>query len=568
MHRNAIRKSMVMDMSNAVSRTQYSTLSQKTVRLYRQSLAIYGPRSMQCSIARQGFCRFSTGVRCWLWELSYHARRGYALPWAAIVGILAGCSLLPESVARDAYPKAPPSPSTPWRPPQPQEQVSALQEMQRLSVEVGQTNGTALLHAPHIDIVLELDKTYGLTDLIDLAQQANPETRLMWELTRAAAARLGVAESLYYPALALVSAAGLSRVEDRTTDGPLYTVGLSITPLLTLQWTLLDFGRRDAMVESAVQQLLQANFQFNRKHQEVTFAVQRSFYGFDASRAKVEATLVSFQAATAVQAEAEARMAAGLATQPDVLLARQQRARAAYEVGAARRSMEEARATLAESLGIPPTVPLRIATLSTLPLPATLAESVERVIDRALAQRPDLAARLATLRAREAEMRRARANFLPRLFIAGSVGGTAGGFDVQTTHRTFGYIEPLHSTMLNFSWDIFDGFSRRNAVREAEARQGEAAADLSALQLRTLREVWKAYADVKAALLQREYAEALLTASQDAYNAAFKGYQAGLSTILELLAAERDLAGARMTEIQIRADLLTAAAALAFAAAD
>jgi outer membrane protein len=557
-----------MDMSNAVSRTQYSTLSQKTVRLYRQSLAIYGPRSMQCSIARQGFCRFSTGVRCWLWELSYHARRGYALPWAAIVGILAGCSLLPESVARDAYPKAPPSPSTPWRPPQPQEQVSALQEMQRLSVEVGQTNGTALLHAPHIDIVLELDKTYGLTDLIDLAQQANPETRLMWELTRAAAARLGVAESLYYPALALVSAAGLSRVEDRTTDGPLYTVGLSITPLLTLQWTLLDFGRRDAMVESAVQQLLQANFQFNRKHQEVTFAVQRSFYGFDASRAKVEATLVSFQAATAVQAEAEARMAAGLATQPDVLLARQQRARAVYEVGAARRSMEEARATLAESLGIPPTVPLRIATLSTLPLPATLAESVERVIDRALAQRPDLAARLATLRAREAEMRRARANFLPRLFIAGSVGGTAGGFDVQTTHRTFGYIEPLHSTMLNFSWDIFDGFSRRNAVREAEARQGEAAADLSALQLRTLREVWKAYADVKAALLQREYAEALLTASQDAYNAAFKGYQAGLSTILELLAAERDLAGARMTEIQIRADLLTAAAALAFAAAD
>jgi outer membrane protein TolC len=122
--------------------------------------------------------------------------------------------------------------------------------------------------------------------------------------------------------------------------------------------------------------------------------------------------------------------------------------------------------------------------------------------------------------------------------------------------------------MLNFTWDMFDGFSRRNAVREAEARRGEAAADLSSLQLRTLREVWKAYADVKAALLQHEYAEALLTASQDAYNAVSKGYQAGLSTILELLAAERDLAGARMTEIQSRADLLTAAAALAFAAAD
>jgi outer membrane protein len=485
-----------------------------------------------------------------------------------MVGILAGCSLLPEPVARDAYPEAPPSPSTPWRPPRQQEQVSALSGMQPLSVEVGQSNGTALLHAPHTDIVLDLNKTYSLTDLIDLAQQANPETRLMWESTRAAAARLGVTESLYYPALALVSAAGRSRTEDRTTDGPLYTVDLAITPRLALQWTLLDFGRRNAIVEGAVQQLLQANFQFNRQHQTVTFAVQRSFYGFDASRAKVEAALVSFQAAVAVQAEAEARLAAGLATQPDVLLARQQRARAAYEVEAARRSMEDARATLAESLGIPPTVPLRIATLSTLPLPSRLAESVERVIDRALAQRPDLAARVATLRAREAEMRLARANFLPRLSVVGSVGGTAGNFEVQTTGRTFGYLEPLYSSILNFSWDIFDGFSRRNAVREAEARRGEAAADLSALQLRTLREVWKAYADVKAALLQHEYAEALVTASQDAYNAVFKGYQAGLSTILELLAAERELAAARMTEIQSRAELLTAAAALAFAAAD
>src|SRR5262245_60434579 len=58
-------------------------------RTSSQSLDIDGPQSMKCSIGRQGFGRFTTGVRCWLWELSYRARRGYALPWAAIVGILA-----------------------------------------------------------------------------------------------------------------------------------------------------------------------------------------------------------------------------------------------------------------------------------------------------------------------------------------------------------------------------------------------------------------------------------------------------------------------------------------------
>ena len=48
-------------------------------------------------------------------------------------------------------------------------------------------------------------------------------------------------------------------------------------------------------------------------------------------------------------------------------------------------------------------------------------------------------------------------------------------------------------------------------------------------------------------MLQVDFAEALLAASQDAYEAAFTSYTAGLADILDLLAAERDLARARMT---------------------
>ena len=52
----------------------------------------------------------------------------------------------------------------------------------------------------------------------------------------------------------------------------------------------------------------------------------------------------------------------------------------------------------------------------------------EQVIDRALSRRPDLGARLATLRAREAEVRRARAEFMPRLKLSSSVGGDVGRY--------------------------------------------------------------------------------------------------------------------------------------------
>src|SRR5262245_16187529 len=449
-----------------------------------------------------------------------------------------------------------------------QEQITSLSKMSSPDSEAEQAGRAVPPSYPGLAIAPDPEKIYDLVDLIDLAQRTNPETRLAWEQARAAAARLGLAESTYYPILVLINVAGYSRVEDRGGAGPVYTVGPSTTPQLTLQWTLLDFGRRAAMSESATQQLLQANFQFNREHQEVAYAVQRSFYAFDASRAKVEAALATLKAATSVQAEAEARMNVGLATQPEVLLARQERARAAYEVEEARRGVEDARAALAESLGIAPTVPLRVVELSVLPLPTRLTESVEQTIDRALAQRPDLAARLAALRGREAEIRKAQADFLPQLSVVGNVGGTAGSFTAQTTNRTFAYAEPTYGTFLSFSWELFDGFARRYAVRGTEAQGGEAAAELSVLQLKVLREVWKAYADVKTALLQHEYAEALLKASQDAYDATARGYHAGLSYITELLTAERGLARARTTEIESRAELLNAAAALAFAAGD
>jgi outer membrane protein TolC len=152
--------------------------------------------------------------------------------------------------------------------------------------------------------------------------------------------------------------------------------------------------------------------------------------------------------------------------------------------------------------------------------------------------------------------------------MSGSGGGTAGRFTPQGVDRTFGYSEPLYTGFLEFSWTLFEGFERENAVRAAEARRGEAEAAITQLQLETLRQVWKSYADVQVALLQVDYAKALLDASQDAYASALTSYTSGLADILDTLAAERDLARARMTMIDSRAELLNSAAALAFAVGD
>src|SRR5262245_15944224 len=458
--------------------------------------------------------------------------------------LAAGCGITER--ARDPSSLAPPASEHPWTPPP--EKTSAAPM-------------PALTAAP------DPERVYDLPGLVDLALRANPSTRLAWQQARAAAARVGIAESAWLPVLAMRAAGGTARVEHRTKMGPVFTAGPSATSLFTLQWTLLDFGRRAADDERAWQELLATNFQFNRTHQQVTFAVERTFYAYDASRARVEAARATLASAVAVAQAAGARMAHGLATQTEVLLARQEQARAQFDLQAAQRGVADTQSALAEALGISPGAMPRTVLLAELPLPSGLSESVDATMDRALASRPDLASRLATLRARDAEVRRARAEFMPRIGLTGSGGGTAGRFTPGGA-QTFGYTEPLYTGFLEFSWTLFEGFARENAVRAAEASRGEAEAAITQLQLETLRQVWKSYADVQVALLQVDYAKALLDASQDAYASALTSYTSGLADILDTLAAERDLARARTTMIDSRAELLNSAAALAFAVGD
>jgi len=477
--------------------------------------------------------------------------RGCGLALVVVIGTLSACAELPVPT-RAPYTAAPRSPSTPW-PPSP-------------AVTVDRPRTLAGRATP-----IDPEAVYGLADLIDFAHRTNPETRRAWEEARAAAAQAARAEAAYYPTLFAMARGGTSRVADRAPPpvGTFTVEGPGVNPRLQLDWILLDFGRRRSAVDRGSQDLFRANFAFNRRLQEVAFAVSRSYFGLDASRAQVGAARATLESAAAVEEAVAARLERGLATRPDLLLARQERARAAYEVEAALGAVSDAQAALADSLGIPPTALMRVADLSAVPLPTELAESMEQIIDRALARRPDLASRLAALRAREADERRARAEFWPRLSLSGSVGQAVQRYRVGPPFGTFTMNETEYGAFLSFEWKLFDGFERENALREATSLRGAAEADLAALELRAIREVWKAYADVKTALRKHEYALTLLAASEEAYASMLESYRsAGLATVLDMLAAQRDLARARSTEIQSRAELLTTSATLTFAAGD
>lgn len=464
--------------------------------------------------------------------------------------LTSACSVPPILKAWDPMPLAPEAPDRTWTPPEPATEL-------RAPSDAWQQESGATLPADRT--------TYDLPGVVDVALRNNPETRRAWEDSRAAAARYGRSLSTYYPEVSVEASAGPSRFLFQNDPAPITVKQNEFQPQIELTWTLLDFGRRSADAEASRQRLLAANFAFNRKMQDVVFAAQRSYFALDAAKGMLRAAEKNLELARSVREAAEERASLGLATQPDVLLTRQTDAKAVYDVENARVMVSDAQAALALALGIPANAPLEIADLDAQPVPRNLAVAVDDVIDSALQQRPDLAARMAQIRAGEAAVEKAKADFLPTIGFAGSYGEDIWRYRINGAPRD-NVASPDYAYLLNVDWDLFKGFDRVNAVREAEAQRDAARAELANLQLETTAAVWKAYFNYRAARKKLEYADSLLRASQDAYDANREGYGLGLNTIVELLTGERDLANARYLVVQTRADLLTRSAELAWAA--
>ena len=405
--------------------------------------------------------------------------------------------------------------------------------------------------------------------LVSIALERNPTTRSSWQRAQAAAAQYGRTQAEWYPTLGLKTGFYYGETLYPGPGVSLEVNEWTVLPTLALNYVLLDFGRREADDDRARQSLWAANLEFNRQVQSTIFNVQRTYFRHDEALGLQEAAEQNLVLARTVVEAVEDRMLMGLSTMPELLLARQELARARFQVEATVADVYATKAQLLEVLGYPATTSLEIARLDDVTVPDSLAYRVRDVIDTALQSRPDLAAAVASVRASEAAVRRAEAEFNPQVNLLASVGYNWSGFDVTIPEVPFesGSASdnlPVWTIGVGGSWMIFEGFERENAVREARALRAVAEAELETLRLKAIGQVWTDYFQFIASRKQFEFGEALLSSSQEAYDAMLESYEYGLATITELLAAEKDLAAARSTLVTTRADLLVATAELSY----
>lgn len=405
---------------------------------------------------------------------------------------------------------------------------------------------------------------YDLPALIDLALRTNPGTQHAWYAAQGADAQLGQSHAANYPQVAFDSQGGYLKLPIQFPGQTLVVRNEAVLPQIKVGYDLLDCGRTRAGERGAREQLIAANFAFNRAVQDVVFNVEKAFYVLSAANASVSAAEANLKLARASLDAVEQRHQTGLAAKPQVLLAKQIVAQGDYDLENAKAMVHDADAGLRHAVGIAADSDIKIESDQLDHVPENLSQDVETLMAGALKQRPDIAAQIAAVRASDAAIARARAEFYPEVEVSGNYGQVIWSYTVNGGN-TQNLNQPFYGALLSLRWNLFTGFDRYYGVQKATAHRNAARSELRSLQLEVLTTVWKAYYDFLSARKKRDASEALVAASEESFAANLESHRHGLATITDLIGAERDLMGARYALVQSKAEFLTSSSALAHA---
>lgn len=404
--------------------------------------------------------------------------------------------------------------------------------------------------SPDDDSLKKLD----LASAVEIASKNNPDTRASWYAAAAAAGAKGASYSSYYPEISI--SAALTNERSDFAGNPVVIKRTTNQPAFELNYTLLDFGSRAASALSAGETLNAANFQFNRRLQELTFLVEDRYFRLYAAEASVEAGEQNLKDAKQSLDAARKNYEVGLKPKQDLLQAEANFRKAEFDLETAKATVEDARGALARVLGVQVSSSLEIDPPDFSRWRDYQGDSVTARIEEALKTRPDLLAAQANARGRAADIDVVWGEALPKL-VARADGRIT---DVHGQRED----EENYNLELAIETPLFSGFRQYYLAQQARAETQKALEEARATEVGIAAEVWKSFYGLQAAERKLRSAEALVSASLESYRAIQKGYDNGANSLLDLVAAQRELANARNTLVGSKAELAISLAQLAF----
>jgi outer membrane protein len=318
---------------------------------------------------------------------------------------------------------------------------------------------------------------------------------------------------------------------------------------------LFDAGRTSRRVKTAKLDSESAQQSLHRTSQEVIFDVIQAYSNLLLSRESVQVAEAAVSMTTADLARAQAREGQGLAVASDVLSAQVQLAQAKEDQIRARSAEALAEAALDQAMGLPESTAVQARGM--LAEPTIQTEALPDLISKALATRPDYQRAGNESRKAEIGTHSARAAYLPTVSLFAS-----WEEDNQTFAARGGNNWTAGAT-LNF--DIFDGGARRALLGAAHAQERRAEAERVRLASGIELEVREAYLNLDAARQRVQVSRDAVSQAKESLRILRNRYEAGLTTITDLLRAETASTQARRNFLNAVFDDRLAFAALELA---
>lgn len=329
--------------------------------------------------------------------------------------------------------------------------------------------------------------------------------------------------------------------------------------------SLYEGGRIRSSFRTARSQRAQAMHEHATVVADALVAVRVAYYDVLLAEQQISVRDASVRLLEAEFRDATRRRDAGTVPEFNVIRAEVQWAGAKPALIHARHAHRLAKIRLANLLGfdVPDTHAEDIPLMLSAGLDAevdeagTFTASLGEAIDRARAQRPELAALAEAETLRRETWRQARGGYRPSLQAFAGYEGRNGMFSDELGRTVDGWTAGVQAR-----WDLFDGRLTEGRASEARARLERTQIDREELHRAVELEVRAAYSTFIEAQEILESQRKVQEQAEEALRLAQVRYQAGSGTQLDLLAAETTLTEARTTRIQASRDFLVARARL------
>jgi outer membrane protein TolC len=289
-----------------------------------------------------------------------------------------------------------------------------------------------------------------------------------------------------------------------------------------------------------------------RAEHEVIFGVIRAYSAVLLSREAMATVQAAVRTAEANLAAAESRYEAGLVVASDALAARVRLGRLREEAIAAENQVRLSQAALNEAMGLPLDQAHRLT--GQLDLPPALSEQLDALEASARTQRPDYRQVDLEVQRLEKDVLRAKGALLPTMHLMGN-------YEINN-YRFASDGQDSWSVGVVLNLNLFNGGGDRARIVEAQAIHQRAVAQRERVANAIGLEVHDAFLAYQTARERVAVAREAVAQAEESLRIVQDRYDAGLTTIVELLDSETAVTAARTNLIRTLYDTTVSQARL------